>query len=238
MSIRDDKSWARSASPGAGARVHFAALARPLLRPERRRHCDDDDEAAPEPVSTLSFFLKYLKSPATVGAVAPSGQHLASLITSEIDPATGPVLELGAGDGIFTAALLRRGVSPEDVVAVELDPVFAERLTRRFPEINVVNAPAERALRDVAIGHECFGAAISGLPLLNFPWRTRRQLLRLIFQRLAPGAALYQFTYGLGAPIPKPLLKSIGLEERFLGRVFRNIPPAAVFKITRTDRLS
>ena len=232
MSVQDDKSWARSTLPDARMRSQLAALTRPLFGAERRRWAHDH-ETAPEPVSTLSFFLKYLKSPATVGAVAPSGPHLAALITSEIEPGTGPVLELGAGDGIFTAALLRRGVLPDDAVAIELDPVFAERLTRRFPEVKVVNAPAERALCDTEIGHERFGAAISGLPLLNFPWPTRRQLLRLIFQRLKPDAALYQFTYGLGAPLPKSMLESIGLEERFLGRVFRNIPPAAVFKITR-----
>ncbi len=233
MSVQDDKSWARSTLPDARMRSQLAALTRPLFGAERRRRWIDKDDPQLEPVSTLSFFLKYLKSPATVGAVAPSGPHLAALITSEIDPNTGPVLELGAGDGIFTAALLQRGISPQDVVAVELDPVFADRLTRRFPGINVVNAPAERALQDSEIGRERFGAAISGLPLLNFPWPTRRQLLRLVFQRLAPGAALYQFTYGLGAPLPKPMLESIGLEEHFLGRVFRNIPPAAVFKITR-----
>jgi 23S rRNA (adenine-N6)-dimethyltransferase len=39
------------------------------------------------------------------------------------------VVEVGAGGGVFTAALARRAAS---VLAVELDPVWAERLRRRF----------------------------------------------------------------------------------------------------------
>ena len=234
MSVQDDDIRARFAVPFLESRAQLASLANHLLGTGRSAPLwapYDDDE--PERVSTLSFFLKYLKNPATVGAVVPSGESLATLITSEIDADTGPVLELGAGGGIFTAALLKRGVSPRDVVAVELDEVFAKRLSQRFPDITIINAPAERALRHDNLGHTHFGAAISGLPLLNFPWRARQRLLHRIFQRLRPDGALYQFTYGFGAPVSKSILQSVGLEERFLGRIFRNIPPAAVYKITR-----
>jgi phosphatidylethanolamine/phosphatidyl-N-methylethanolamine N-methyltransferase len=234
MSVHDDDTRARLALPFLESRVQLVSLASQLLGSGRReRLWDQFDVDEPERVSTLSFFLKYLKNPGTVGAIAPSGQNLAALITSEIGPHTGPVLELGAGGGIFTAALLEGGVSPRDVVAIELDEAFANRLTRRFPKIEVVNAPAERALRYRDLGHAEFGAAISGLPLLNFPWRTRQRLLRLIFQRLKPGGAFYQFTYGLGLPVPRAMLRSLDLEAHFMGRVFRNIPPAAVYRITR-----
>jgi phosphatidylethanolamine/phosphatidyl-N-methylethanolamine N-methyltransferase len=234
MSLHDDDSWARSPLPFRGSRTQIAALASQVLRRDRRRRdWDDFEDTRSETVSTLSFFLKYLKNPSTVGAVVPSSRHLAALMTSEIRPDGGPILELGAGDGIFTAALLDRGLAPEDVVAVELDPVFADRLTRRFPRVTVINAPAERALRETGVGHVDYGAVVSGLPLLNFPWGLRQRLLLLIFRKLRPGGALYQFTYGVGAPVPKSILRNLGLEEQFLGRVYRNIPPAAVFKITR-----
>ena len=234
MSIHDDDTRMRFAQTYTESRSRTAALARHLPgfgQPDRSWDLYDDE--TPQPVSVLKFFLKYLKSPATVGAIAPSGQSLAALITSEIGPETGPVLELGAGDGIFTGALLRRGVAPETVVAVELEPGFAKRLVRRFPDIKVVNAAAQDALASDNLGYDEFGAVISGLPLLNFPWSVRHRLLHLIFERLKPGAALYQFTYGLSAPVPKSLLRSVGLKDEFLGRVFRNIPPAAVYKITR-----
>jgi len=234
MSIHDDDTRMRFAQPYTESRSRTAALARHLPAfGQADGSWDLYEDNRFQPVSVLKFFLKYLKNPTTVGAIAPSGQSLAALITSEIGPETGPVLELGAGDGIFTGALLKRGLAPETVVAVELEPGFAERLVRRFPDIKVVNAAAEDALASDDLDYDQFGAVISGLPLLNFPWSVRHRLLHLIFERLKPGAALYQFTYGLSAPVPKSLLKSVGLQDEFLGRVFRNIPPAAVYKITR-----
>jgi 23S rRNA (adenine-N6)-dimethyltransferase len=47
------------------------------------------------------------------------------------------VLDLGAGTGVLTAALLHRGAS---VVAVEIDVELAAGLRRRFPEIRVFEA--------------------------------------------------------------------------------------------------
>ena len=234
MSIHDDDTRMRFAQPYTESGSRTAALTRHSSGfGQADQPWDPYEDNSFQPVSVLKFFLKYLKSPTTVGAIAPSGQSLAALITSETGPETGPVLELGAGDGIFTGALLKRGIAPENVVAVELEAGFAKRLVKRFPDIKVVNAAAEEALASDGLGYDEFGAVISGLPLLNFPWSVRHKLLSLIFQRLKPGAALYQFTYGLSAPVPKSLLKSVGLREEFLGRVFRNVPPAAVYKITR-----
>jgi len=48
-----------------------------------------------------------------------------------------PILELGAGNGAITAALVRAGHS---VTAVELDPRRADSLRRRLPEVTVVPA--------------------------------------------------------------------------------------------------
>ena len=231
MSIHDEDIRLQVALPFVESRPEVISLPHPRSGTHEGRNWDDYGGETPEPVSTLKFFLKYLKNPTTVGALFPSGQNLAALITSEISPDMGPVLELGAGNGIFTSAILDRGVAPHDIVAVELEPSFASRLARRFPGITVVNAAAEDAL--CADGAAHFGAAVSGLPLLNFPWSVRQRLLHLIFEKLRPGAALYQFTYGLSAPIPKSMLRSVGLREEFLGRVYRNVPPAGVYKISR-----
>ena len=59
--------------------------------------------------SDLQRFLRsWVGNPLRVGAIAPSGVSLAQLITSEISEESGPVLELGAGTGVFTRALLAR----------------------------------------------------------------------------------------------------------------------------------
>lgn len=185
-----------------------------------------------ETVSPLAFFLKYLQDPKTMGAVAPSGRGLAALMVSEIGPGSTPVLELGAGGGIFTEALLARGVAAEDIVAVELDQGFADRLVRKFPGIRVIHSSAEQALGiDGPLADERFGAVISGLPLLNLPIRSRLRLIRLVFRNLRADGALYQFTYGLKSPVSRTFLDSMGLREECVGRVFRNLPPATVYRI-------
>ena len=67
----------------------------------------DTDLAGPETPSTLnpailstmdwlSFFLHWLSDPRQIGAVAPSSQALAAVMTAEIAPEIAPVIELGA----------------------------------------------------------------------------------------------------------------------------------------------
>ncbi len=79
-----------------------------------------------------------------VAAVAPSGPVLARLITREIMPDVGPVLELGPGTGVFTRALLARGVPESHLTLIEFGPEFARLLAERFPQARVVSIDAAR----------------------------------------------------------------------------------------------
>ncbi len=179
-------------------------------------------------------FLGRLRNARMVGAVAPSGQALARRIVSGIDPARGAVLEVGAGTGVFTAAILARGVAPEALSVVEADPVFAALLRTRFPDVEIVEGRAE----DVpgaggTLDGRRFADAVSGLPLLNFPPALRRRILSAIFERLAEDGALYQFTYGPRAPLGQSSLAALGLVAEPAGRIWRNLPPAAIYRIRR-----
>jgi len=78
------------------------------------------------------------------------------------------VLDLGAGRGIITAALLAAGAR---VVAVELDGDLAAGLRRRFPDVRVVHADATR----FALPHEPF-AVVSNLPFASGTALLRRLL--------------------------------------------------------------
>jgi phospholipid N-methyltransferase len=62
----------------------------------------------------VRFFLHWLRRPARLGAVVPSGHALAAALAAEIDiQAPGAVVELGSGTGRVTAALIAAGVAPE-----------------------------------------------------------------------------------------------------------------------------
>ena len=75
--------------------------------------------------SLLLFARSLAANPRAVSAIAPSSPALADLITSEINPSAAPVLELGPGTGVFTEALLRRGIDESDLTLVEYGSEFA-----------------------------------------------------------------------------------------------------------------
>lgn len=181
----------------------------------------------------LDFFKAWLANPMRVAAVAPSSQSLARLITREIGPATGPVLELGPGTGAFTDALLARGVAQHDLTLVEFGEPFARKLMCQYPEARVLcmDAGALRHRHGVAVAS--FGATVSGLPLLSMPVRKVAQILAGSFAVMCPGAAFYQFTYGPRCPVPDVLLRRLGLTSTRVGQTLFNLPPASVYKIVR-----
>ncbi len=189
-------------------------------------------------MSNTSLFLRtLLTNPRMVGAIAPSGSMLANLITSEVDPSAGPVLELGPGTGVFTQALLARGICERDITLIESAHGFASLLRQRFPDARVVCADAARlGTHNLPDGVQ-FGCAISGLPLLNMSPKTVIAILTGVSSRLRDGGALYQFTYGVHCPVPHRLLDRFGFKATLHGRVLRNFPPARVYKIVRRKPL-
>ncbi|HEY0301720.1 MAG TPA: hypothetical protein VGC36_10320, partial [Rhizomicrobium sp.] len=67
---------------------------------------------------TFRFIGRLVTQPRTVGAVAPSSRALARAMAAQIDASgEGPVLELGPGTGVATAALIARGIAPERITA-------------------------------------------------------------------------------------------------------------------------
>lgn len=181
----------------------------------------------------MAFFGSWLRRPFQVAAVAPSGRPLARLITDRVDPGTGPVLELGAGTGAFTAELIAKGVPANRIHAVEMDDRLAELLSERFPGVNVVLADAFLLSRDGLTLPDDFAAAISGLPVLAMSVQDQVRVLTGVFRRLRPGAALYQFTYGPRCPFSALMLARLGLRAQRIGGVVRNLPPASVYRISR-----
>lgn len=181
----------------------------------------------------LLFFRALASNPLTVGAIAPSGPNLANLITSEITAASGPVLELGPGTGIFTEALLSRGVKESDLTLIEYGSDFMRLLQMRFPRARVLWMDASWIISHDLFKEQQLGAVVSGLPLLNMSPKKIMAILTGAFSNLKPGGAYYQFTYGMQCPIPKQLLNRLGLKATCLGRVFLNVPPASVYRITR-----
>src|SRR5215472_4648996 len=189
-------------------------------------------------VQSASVFARaWAAHPRRVGALAPSSRRLARLITSEISSQSAPVLELGPGTGVFTRALLSRGLCEDQLILVEQDPHFARLLQRDYPDAWIVQMDAARLREINIVDGEPAGAVVSGLPLLSMSMRDRIAILQFAFRHLRPGGSYYQFTYGLRCPIPRPVLERMGLKAARMGSTWLNAPPATVYRI-RKRRIS
>ena len=180
------------------------------------------------------FFAAWLRSPRHVGALAPSSVALARSLAGEIQsPAQTRTLELGAGTGVTTRALLGCGVAPANLTVVERDPFLCRRLKEHFPDVRVIEGDARhlrRCLGTAGIAGEV-DVVISSLPLLSLGPSLQFEILTEIAALLAPGGLLVQFTYGHGVPVHSSIMKRLHWTADKVRRVWRNIPPATVWRM-------
>ena len=191
-----------------------------------------------EPAGTALFLKRWLRRPFATGAVVPSGRLLAEAMASTtrtvIDGRPGHVVELGAGTGEVTKALLAAGIAPERLVLVERDPEFATFLRRHFTGPRIVEGDAARLPRLLADhGIAPIAAVVSSLPLLSLPAGVVNGIVDGVFEALPRGGALVQFTYGPTPPVPRPLRERLQLDGLRGKRIWRNVPPAVVWTFTR-----
>jgi phosphatidylethanolamine/phosphatidyl-N-methylethanolamine N-methyltransferase len=184
-----------------------------------------------------SFFRSWLSNPIRVGAIAPSSAALAEIITSEITPASAPIIELGPGTGVFTHKMLQKGIPPQGLILIEYGSEFVSVLQLRFPGVRVLWMDASKLVAGKIVEQGSVGAVVSGLPLLNMPPRKVIAIMSGAFHYLRPNGAFYQFTYAPRFPVPRPILDRLGLRATRIGRTLHNLPPATVYRVTRRPPL-
>lgn len=183
-------------------------------------------------MGTWLFFRRWITAPRRTGAVFPSGMRLARAMAAQVDPnGADLIVELGAGTGAITRALLERGIARDRLLVVERDRRFCRLLEERYPGVAVIRGDACR-LRALVAAHSGrrVGAVISSLPLLNLPPQAKSAILAESFALLAGGGPFIQYTYGPLSPVDPRLLSQMGLCGQAITRVWRNIPPARVWR--------
>ncbi len=153
-------------------------------------------------------------------------------MAAQIEPAgNGPILELGPGTGVVTAALIARGIAPNRITSIEYDPDFAKLVAQRFPAVRVIRGDAYDLKGTLGEGSFApFAAIVSSLPLLNEASERRNKLIETAFALMAPGAPFIQFSYGLQSPVQPS--STVGVTRAAL--VLFNLPPARVWVYRRT----
>ncbi|KRD12282.1 class I SAM-dependent methyltransferase [Streptomyces sp. Root264] len=186
----------------------------------------------------MSITTEFLRRPLMTGAVAASSRRLAYAMTEGIGLERARIVaELGPGTGVFTDAILARLAPDARLVAVELNPVLAARLsaTRHDPRLTVVQRTAAELA--AAVG-EPVDAVVSGLPWTVMPQDRRGHILDAVTEVLAAGGRFTTFAYLHAAWTPPARHFTAELARRFdrLERsrpVWTNLPPAFVHRATR-----
>lgn len=190
-----------------------------------------------ETPAAWTFFRQWLKNPRAMASLAPSSRRLARRMVAQLPSGARRVIELGAGTGVFTRALLDSGIAPADLLVVELNTELAQWLSERFDGVRIVNGDAcdlvELARQSAFPVGEGVDAVVSGLGFLAMPQPVQRAILRAIFDVLGPDRPLIQFTYGPSSPLPRELLAEMDLGVRRASTTWLNMPPATVYVYTR-----
>ncbi len=181
-------------------------------------------------ISTLHVFGRELvANPRQVGAACPSSPVLAARIAALVGRQPGGyVIELGAGTGAITHALLEAGVPASRLIPVERSERLAAHLRRRFPDVSVQHRDACE-LRALATELSSSGDGpvshiVSSLPLRSLPAADVRQILAAVGSVLGERGLFIQYTYSVRS----------GTENahrmHWCGRsvVWLNLPPARV----------
>ena len=153
-------------------------------------------------------------------------------MASRVDHSEAPVIEIGAGTGVITKQILEKGIRPERLIVIERDPSLAEFL-REQVKVRCCDARhASQMLNSAEMGRS--RTVVSSLPLRNLSKSDGEDTVRAMMDALLPDGQLIQFTYAAGCPISTSRL---GLKAECLGRVWRNLPPAAVWRFTFASSL-
>ena len=186
-------------------------------------------EAGRKPAAENGFTLflrRWAKNPLQMGSIVPSSPALGRRIARLCDWSDGKcVVELGAGTGAVSRALLRAGLPPERLVVVEIVPSMAEHLRETLPGARVITGDAFALPGLLPRGME-IGTVICGIPLVLLPKERQRRFVHAV-QGVAPGQGFLLYTYCATSPLPHHALGLTAKREAFTPL---NFPPASVWR--------
>lgn len=192
------------------------------------------------PRHLVPFLAAALRSPATMGAVAPSSSHLAARLAAVVPRVGEPVVvELGPGTGSVTSAIEHRLAGRGRHVAVEIDLVLARHLRTEYPDVEVLVGDAaelERLLAEHQV--PAVDAVLSGLPWSLISADAQRAIVEATARTLRPGGSFTTLAYvhALGmtpARRFRGLLGEVFDEVLTTRTVWRNLPPAVTYVCRR-----
>lgn len=192
-------------------------------------------------MSLKLFAAEMLTDFHTIAAISPSSSHLVSAMLEPLPlRKTRVAVELGAGTGAITRALLDELPSFATLLVFEINPRFFYYLRRNFsdPRLVLINSSADNLDSELRRrGHDRVDAVASSLGLGFMSERQRHALFQRLLPFLHTKSVLTQYQYIHGMQFENGRLRRLSLARllrRYFGSVeskiiWRNLPPAFVF---------
>ncbi len=178
-------------------------------------------------MNSLNFLVNSVRTMRTTGAIARSSKYLMREMLKSIHFSHAKlIVELGAGDGIFTHAILERMRPDAILICFEINPQFYKILQNindaRFILINDSAEHLKKYL--IAHNHKEVDYIISGIPFVALPTELTDRIIKVSRDALRKNGLFIQFHYS--TLINRVYRRIFGnLHVRF---VPLNLPPAFV----------
>jgi len=175
------------------------------------------------------FLREFLKRPRQVASIIPSSRFLERRIVemAEIRSAR-TVVELGAGTGGTTRAILGAMAPDAKLLVIEINPQLCELVGRITDARLIVHCGCAHELESVlgSYGLAAPDAVVSGIPFSTINRVTGLQILDTISAMLIPGGRFvaYQVSDQVNA-LTRPLMGSAQVEVELF-----NIPPVRLYR--------
>ncbi len=199
-----------------------------------------------ETLKTLwSFSKSFIKAPLSMGMLCPSSPYLTKKLANQLDSdiihalqeqvlteksvdyysrtPQGFILELGAGTGVVTQALLKRGIPSSRILVFETCPIQCDILRKKFPHMRIIQDDAAH-MQKYLPENAYVASIVSSLPFVSLPKNASKRIIYAM-KGLLGNSPLIQYTYAL---TNQTVLEKNGFTVNKKHTVWLNFPPARV----------
>ena len=175
------------------------------------------------------FLQEFLRNPWQIASITPSSRFLERRIVALADIRSARVVvELGAGTGGTTRAILDAMAPGARLLCVEINPKFCA-LVRRIPDPRLVVYGGSACALHEALALNALAApeaVISGIPFSTIGRTAGSQILEAISSALATGGRFVAYQWSRQVDdLSRPLLGRARVEVEIL-----NIPPMRLYR--------
>jgi phosphatidylethanolamine/phosphatidyl-N-methylethanolamine N-methyltransferase len=181
----------------------------------------------------ILFFKQWLKHPTQLGTFAPISKRLAKHAAQSALRCVKEgehILEIGAGTGRLTRALIKEGALKHGLKTVEIDKPMHTFLTDTLPEVEHIHGDATEL--HTLLPHDWLskvGVIVSAIPLMYLKEPVRRRLMDQCFSAAKKDVRIVHVTYSPTSP----LKKWDSIDSQPLHRLWMNVPPGFVWQYSK-----